>query len=697
MPISLDQPYSLKVTSEQGEVINITVRTGDSQTKLVTLSDKAKNNITLSNALGFVSISLDEINDVDTTGIENGQTIVYQDGTFVAGDSGSGSQTLSGLTDTNIINVQGGDVIAWNVGASKWMVSDGLQTLLSLLKSQSGTQLYSTSLDTDKGYIDLQATTAKMGLGQSFLKVTQTSPGVLTFSIACGAEGAETEFEAFKLQGTTTAGVADLLIQSGCRFKMYDANGYEVWIRPSGGMTGNVTLVTPATGGTLALQSEIPTSVTDLSDVTSAGSGAIITTAERDAIGGMPAGGTTGQALVKVDGTDYNTQWADIAIDVQYHNRYATTAETLRSGATETVELYFLAQADGNGLAESAQSDTATTGYDIQRKLYYSEAAQADPDTGTWVQFATIPDNTTFASAKATLLAYLKERTGGTVPISLKMTWEEVSQAVTPLLDTYTGAAGAYSLRKLRTAYTGSAIEVYNGTSYQDIGFNASNELDTVGLASFCGGNDGFVSKWYDQSGNANHAAQTSTGSMPKIYDSVTGVIPENSKPCMDFASSKFMALSSAAISDLSSTAVSIFMVCTPPDTTTDGVAYTLTDTAATSNVLSLSFNRTTGVYVVTRYTPTATRSGDTHGVNQSIFSFVSTGASNATGYEDGTQATTTPTQARGAFQNAIGSNNATVAGFTFEGTIQEMVIYASNPSRTGVESDLATFYGITL
>jgi hypothetical protein len=67
---------------------------------------------------------------------------------------------------------------------------------------------------------------------------------------------------------------------------------------------------------------------------------------------GVVAGGTTGQALVKIDGTDYNTQWADIAVDVQYHNRYATTAETLRSGATETVELYFFAQGDGNGLAE---------------------------------------------------------------------------------------------------------------------------------------------------------------------------------------------------------------------------------------------------------------------------------------------------------------------------------------------------------
>ena len=38
----------------------------------------------------------------------------------------------------------------------------------------------------------------------------------------------------------------------------------------------------------------------------------------------------------------------------------------------------------------------------------------------------------------------------------------------TPLLDTYTGAAAAYSLRKLRTAYTGDAVEVYNGSSYAE-------------------------------------------------------------------------------------------------------------------------------------------------------------------------------------------------------------------------------------
>jgi hypothetical protein len=107
----------------------------------------------------------------------------------------------------------------------------------------------------------------------------------------------------------------------------------------------------------------------------------------------------------------------------------------------------------------------------------------------------------------------------------------------TPLLDTYTGAAAAYSLRKLRSAYSGSAIRVRRASdnTEQDIGFNVFGELDTVSLASFCSGTDGFVKTWYDQSGNANDATQTTTANQPKIYDSVTGVVTENGKPAFEF------------------------------------------------------------------------------------------------------------------------------------------------------------------
>ena len=59
--------------------------------------------------------------------------------------------------------------------------------------------------------------------------------------------------------------------------------------------------------------------------------------------------------------------------------------------------------------------------------------------------------------------------------------------------------------------------------------------MDTVALAAHCGSNDGFVSKWYDQSGNSNDAAQATTANMPKIYDGTTGVVTENGKPAVDF------------------------------------------------------------------------------------------------------------------------------------------------------------------
>jgi surface protein len=82
--------------------------------------------------------------------------------------------------------------------------------------------------------------------------------------------------------------------------------------------------------------------------------------------------------------------------------------------------------------------------------------------------------------------------------------WTITDGGLQPLLDTYPNAAAAYSLRLLRSAYTGSAIRVRRSSdnTEQDIGF-VSNELDTSALTTFCSGTNGFVKTWYDQSGNA--------------------------------------------------------------------------------------------------------------------------------------------------------------------------------------------------
>ena len=57
----------------------------------------------------------------------------------------------------------------------------------------------------------------------------------------------------------------------------------------------------------------------------------------------------------------------------------------------------------------------------------------------------------------------------------------------TPVLDDYSGAAAAYSLRKVRSAYTGSAINVRRSSddTTQDIGFDANGDLDTTALTTF--------------------------------------------------------------------------------------------------------------------------------------------------------------------------------------------------------------------
>jgi hypothetical protein len=111
------------------------------------------------------------------------------------------------------------------------------------------------------------------------------------------------------------------------------------------------------------------------------------------------------------------------------------------------------------------------------------------------------------------------------------------------LLDLYPSAAAAYSVRLLRTAYTGSAIRVRRSSdnTEQNIGFTALGNLDESALTTFCSGTNGFVTTWYDQSGNARNATQTTAANQPQIVSSGS-VITYNGKPTMTYdGSNDFM------------------------------------------------------------------------------------------------------------------------------------------------------------
>jgi hypothetical protein len=89
------------------------------------------------------------------------------------------------------------------------------------------------------------------------------------------------------------------------------------------------------------------------------------------------------------------------------------------------------------------------------------------------------------------------------------------------LIDAYTTSLwGAYGLQLLRTSFGGSAIRVRRSSdsTEQDIGFTGS-ALNVVALLAFVGAGDGFVTKWYDQSGGGNDMVQATSGAQPQIVD----------------------------------------------------------------------------------------------------------------------------------------------------------------------------------
>jgi hypothetical protein len=98
-----------------------------------------------------------------------------------------------------------------------------------------------------------------------------------------------------------------------------------------------------------------------------------------------------------------------------------------------------------------------------------------------------------------------------------------IAPSFTGLLDTYSGAAAAYSAaRRLSSTYTGALIRVRRSSdnTEQDIGYNGSNVLDEAALTSFVGsGNNGFVTTWYDQSGNSKNTTQATAINQPRIVN----------------------------------------------------------------------------------------------------------------------------------------------------------------------------------
>lgn len=204
---------------------------------------------------------------------------------------------------------------------------------------------------------------------------------------------------------------------------------------------------------------------------------------------------------------------------------------------TETKEMYYTIGNDGQGTFMDAQGQVPDTpGATIVRKIYVNtKGLQTRTDSGWSAPAALQPsDNESLSDCQDLIRNYIaKVNDHGSY--TFMVSYSEVSTL--PLLNTYTGGEAAYSLRKLNSSYTGSAITVRRtspDSASQDIGFTASGDLDVGALSTFCGSGDGFVTRWYDQSGNGRNATQSTSTLQPKIFSSGF-TLYVNSKPAVYF------------------------------------------------------------------------------------------------------------------------------------------------------------------
>lgn len=260
------------------------------------------------------------------------------------------------------------------------------------------------------------------------------------------------------------------------------------------------------------------------------------------------------------------------------------------------------------------------------------------------------------------------------------------------LLDLYPSAAAAYSVRLLRSAYTGSAIRVRRSSdnTESDIGFSGGN-LDTSALTTFCGAGNGFVTTWYDQSGNGYNATQTTAANQPQIVSSGS-VITDNGKPNLFFnGSTSFLLTANSIIS----TDFSIYSVAKTPSSGTSRTGFVLSQYAINdANRTYFAITRPTDLTIGVQIGSTLSFSLTNQNFIQQLYYWNRNNSSIDIAVNN--DSVTTDTNGTTAQNSALGFGGFQ-AGARSLLNIQEVVIYTSSQSsnRTGISTNINSYYGI--
>lgn len=279
------------------------------------------------------------------------------------------------------------------------------------------------------------------------------------------------------------------------------------------------------------------------------------------------------------------------------------------------------------------------------------------------------------------------------------------------LLDDYTGAAGAWSLRALSSSYASADIVEVNRSSDSVKQSFTEAEITDGTLETFTTGTTGTVSTLYDQTGGGNDLIQTSASRRPKIWDAATGLVTLGGKPAMETTGSSDQYLHTSATNAwLAGTDFSVFSVSRHDLSTYLGALWSNDSVVASTGQGRTLFNLSTNQVLLafigsnTANSGTGSLSTWTNGVQTSL-SIVATGmltgeSHTVDSWVDGAgnsqwtgTSKLTPPNAKFILGSTVDSTGTT----EWDGRLQECIVYASDQTsnRSGIDSNITTHYGL--
>ena len=253
-----------------------------------------------------------------------------------------------------------------------------------------------------------------------------------------------------------------------------------------------------------------------------------------------------------------------------------------------------------------------------------------------------------------------------------------------------TGKTNAGSAFTANGTYTDTLTATADGTHLMfadgNTGSYTISDFEIVSHSS-----NGFVETWYDQSGNGNDVAQTTSGKQPKIVTS-GALVTVNSKASFKFDGTDDFLERETYTQGTLSQPNTFFSVAELDAYADENRKVYDSHLSSVRNMLQLN---TAGNGQFAHYAGTVAATGEDADADRHLFtSLINGSASNLR--IDSTSKTTSTTNTQGMTGIIIGANHDAAQNF-WDGDIQEIIVYNSNQTSnfTALETNINSHYSI--